>query len=161
MSDTTEDLLARFEAVVARLEELGGPGISLAAATNPDGTPANVAAGELIESAWGNAVADTIERLKIPNAIAGDGDPIGNLQIGTGQVATVLDANGNVLVPFPASFVSLVSVVVSNSKYPSVHVPSAVSITLSNFTLHVRNMDTGAPAASEACQVGWVAIGRR
>ena len=99
--------------------------------------------------------------MKIPNAIAGDGDPIGNLQIGTGTAATVLDVNGNLLVTFPAPFVSLVSVVVSNSKYPSVHVPSAVSINLSNFTLHVRNMDTGAPAASEACQVSWVAIGRR
>ena len=33
-------------------------------AVNPDGTPGDVAANELIESAWGNAVADSITYLR-------------------------------------------------------------------------------------------------
>lgn len=33
-------------------------------AVNPDGTPGNVAEDELIESAWGNAVADSITLLR-------------------------------------------------------------------------------------------------
>jgi len=61
MSMTTTEL-DRLEALVARLERAGGRslGPSQRVATNPDGTPGNVVPGELIESAWGNAVADTL-----------------------------------------------------------------------------------------------------
>ena len=54
MSDA--DLLARIEALEAR----DSPEISPQVAVNPDGTPGTVAAGELIESAWGNAVSNTV-----------------------------------------------------------------------------------------------------
>lgn len=51
----------RLRTLVAELDRLlAGP--SQLAATNPDGTPGRVAAGELIESAWGNAVSDTFGR---------------------------------------------------------------------------------------------------
>lgn len=34
------------------------------ASINPDGSPGNVASGEFVEAAWGNAVADEFQRLK-------------------------------------------------------------------------------------------------
>jgi hypothetical protein len=52
----------RLRALVAELDRLLAAGPSQLAAVNPDGTPGHVAANELIESAWGNAVVDTIER---------------------------------------------------------------------------------------------------
>ena len=63
MSDTAT--IDRLDAIVARLEALGlmpPPAIGLAA-VDPDGFPGNVAAGELIESAWGNAVANSMRGL--------------------------------------------------------------------------------------------------
>ena len=66
MSDTST--LERLEAIVARLEKLGLAPAELAvaplAAVDPDGFPGHVAAGELIESAWGNATVDTLHRLR-------------------------------------------------------------------------------------------------
>ena len=62
MSDMEQpDVLARFEQLVANLEGLF-PGVSGAprAAANVDGYPGNVAAAELIESAWGNATSDKL-----------------------------------------------------------------------------------------------------
>jgi hypothetical protein len=55
---------ARLRALVDQLDALLGPGVDPQLAANPDGTPGNVAAGELIESAWGNATANTIGKLK-------------------------------------------------------------------------------------------------
>jgi len=52
----------RLRALVAELDTLLSPGVS-PATVNPDGTPGLVAAGELIEAAWGNAVANTITGL--------------------------------------------------------------------------------------------------
>lgn len=58
------DTLERLESIVSRLEALGlAPGVDLAA-INSDGSPGTVAAGELIESQWGNATANTIGKLK-------------------------------------------------------------------------------------------------
>lgn len=51
----------RLRALVDQLEQLIDlPGNT--AVVNPDGTPGTVVAGELIESAWGNATANTITR---------------------------------------------------------------------------------------------------
>jgi hypothetical protein len=51
----------RLRALVDQLEQLIElPGQT--AVVNPDGTPGTVVAGELIESAWGNATANTITR---------------------------------------------------------------------------------------------------
>jgi len=52
--------LDEIRALAARLDQLLATGVTPAAAVNPDGTPGHVAAGELIESAWGNAVVDSI-----------------------------------------------------------------------------------------------------
>jgi len=154
--------LARLEAVVARLEALGaGPALAAPFATvNPDGTPGHVAADELIESAWGNATSDSFTKVKIPNIIAGFGDALGMLRIETGQYGAVLDVNGNALITLAGPFSTVLNVVVSNSKFPPTHVPSAATITLSNFTLSCRHFD-GSAAANEAAQVNWIAIGRR
>lgn len=69
MTDTDTTVLDRLDQIVARLEALGlaVPAVPRAA-LDPDGTPGHVAAGELIESAWGNAVVDQLddhERLKV------------------------------------------------------------------------------------------------
>jgi len=154
--------LARLEAVVARLEALGaGPALAVPFATiNPDGTPGNVAADELIESAWGNATSDSFGKIKIPNVIAGNGNPLGLLRIETGQFGGTLDVNGNTLVTLAGPFSSVLTVVVANAKFPPTHVPSGVSITLTNFTLSCRHFD-GSAAANEAAQVNWIVIGRR
>jgi hypothetical protein len=56
----TESTTAELRALVHRLEHLlAGP--DARAATDLDGYPAHVAPGELIESAWGNAVVDTLQ----------------------------------------------------------------------------------------------------
>jgi hypothetical protein len=64
MTDTataTSDLEARLVALVARLETLSG--IETAAPMSITGLPPHVAAGELITSAWGNAVVDSLTKL--------------------------------------------------------------------------------------------------
>jgi hypothetical protein len=82
-ADTSVALL-RLEAVLDRLERLGltAPEVT-PASVNPNGTPGPVAAGELIESAWGNAVADSISTLW--------GHPVA-VRAATGPVTT--DASG-------------------------------------------------------------------
>ena len=157
----TVDRTSELRSLVARIEQLLDVQV-VPASVNPDGTPGAVASGELIESAWGNAVANTMQAIKLPNTIAGNGNPLGYLRVETGQVATVLDANGNVLVTYPGgAFASLYTVVVTNTKYPDAHVPSAVSITATGFTLSVKLTTTGAAAANAAISVNYIAIGRR
>ena len=52
---------ARLRSLVAELERMiAGP--EQQAIVNADGSPGNVVAGELIEAAWGNATANTINR---------------------------------------------------------------------------------------------------
>ena len=64
MSDATTDLLARFEQIVARLEQqAGGPTAGTFAAVGADGYPEPVAAGELIEAAWGTAVSTKLDKI--------------------------------------------------------------------------------------------------
>jgi hypothetical protein len=60
MSIETADT-ARLRTLVAELDRLLASPAPLAA-TDPDGFPAHVASGELIESAWGNAVVDRLHR---------------------------------------------------------------------------------------------------
>lgn len=64
MTDTRTDL--DLEALIdARLAAMGlvVPAPSPQVAQDPDGTPGNVASGELIESAWGNAVTSNVDAL--------------------------------------------------------------------------------------------------
>jgi hypothetical protein len=63
MTITSDIDAARLRTLVAELDRLiASPGPS--AAVDPDGTPGHVAAGELIESAWGNAVVDDLDDLR-------------------------------------------------------------------------------------------------
>lgn len=61
-----DEQLDRLGDLVARLEALGitPPPTAGTASVNPDGSPGHVAPGELIESAWGNAVADEFHRVR-------------------------------------------------------------------------------------------------
>ena len=65
MTTTTDidNAIARVAAVLAELREARDAEVT-PAAINADGSPGTVAAGELIESAWGNATANTIGKLK-------------------------------------------------------------------------------------------------
>lgn len=60
-----DERIDRIEAAIERLEALGltGPVVS-PSAVNPDGSPGFVAPGELIESAWGNAVSNEFNRIR-------------------------------------------------------------------------------------------------
>lgn len=49
-----------FAERLTALEQLLTAPVVAPLSVNPDGTPGHVAAGELIESAWGNAVSDTL-----------------------------------------------------------------------------------------------------
>lgn len=73
----------RLRSLVVALETLLGDGAVSAAAVNPDGTPGHVAAGELIESAWGNAVVDTLTMLR------GVGVYTGTFAVGAGQAPII------------------------------------------------------------------------
>jgi hypothetical protein len=73
MTAKTDTAVARLEAILERLERLGlaPPTPGQQAAVNPDGTPAPVVSGELIESAWGNAVSDSITELRRFHGVLG------------------------------------------------------------------------------------------
>lgn len=64
MTDTQSD--AELAALIdERLAAMGlvAPAADPRAATDPNGTPSNVASGALIESAWGNSVTNNIDQL--------------------------------------------------------------------------------------------------
>jgi hypothetical protein len=65
MTTKADERLNRLEGLVDRLEVLI-PDAVLPAPTsvNPDGSPGPVAPGELIESAWGNAVSNELQRTR-------------------------------------------------------------------------------------------------
>jgi hypothetical protein len=71
----------QLDAIVRRLEVIQSAlGITDLAVTprapvDPDGFPAHVAAGELIESAWGNATVDTLHLLHSRHALIALGSP--------------------------------------------------------------------------------------
>jgi hypothetical protein len=61
MTTKADERIHRLEQVVTRLEALGlSAPVPSPSSVNPDGTPGHVVAGELIESAWGNATSDSI-----------------------------------------------------------------------------------------------------
>ena len=97
--------LEAIAAAAARDAVARALGVETFAAANPDGTPGRVAAGELIEAAWGNAVADTIT-----NGAAGLKYRTDNLWTWAGQevqavTSTVMtDVNGQTQVNFPHAF---------------------------------------------------------
>jgi hypothetical protein len=52
--------VVRLRALVTELDRLLAPDLPALAVVDPDGNPGHVTAGELIESAWGNAVVDRV-----------------------------------------------------------------------------------------------------
>lgn len=163
MSDTTvsSDLVLRLEAALARMEALGL--IAPAAAANPDGTPSNVASGELIESAWGNAVADTIQKLLLPNQINTLADPIGKLRIVAQSITSVAtNPSANAQIGFPGPFSNIPVVIVSPLNAPSYGWVFGVWGTSVNlFNVYAQRADTGAGIINATVGLNYIAIGRR
>lgn len=82
----TDDQVARLERLLDRIERLG-VSVEPLAATDTDGNPGAVAAGELIESAWGNAVADhVVKRYALGSRLPAT-KPLGALAVNTEPVA--------------------------------------------------------------------------
>ena len=150
MTDTAE-LVERLEGVVARLEAAGliaPPGPAPLAAVNPDGTPGNVAAGELIESAWGNAVADTIGQHQARF-----------LRFQGSSALVTTDASGagvvNFLYPFPALPVIAVTQSFSTGAFGVTFTIYGVNV--NGFTF-IATTGTGAIYASAQVGVNWIAM---
>jgi len=129
---------------------------------NPDGTPGHVAADELIESAWGNAVSDSITKLKLPNNIAGTVDALGMLRVETAQASGALDAGGNVLITYAGGpFDYLYTLVAVNTRFPEPVAITVTSFTAANFTLNVKLLATGGNNSNGGYTINYIAIGRR
>jgi len=155
-----DDELVRFRALVAQLNDMVAAPSPLAA-VNPDGTPGLVAAGELIESAWGNATSNTIKGLLIPNHINADGNAVGYLKVEGGRFSGQVDANGFVRVNFLTAYTLPYTITASNLKWPEEHIANPLNPDATGFTLSVRNISTGAVAANAFVDCAWQAIGRR
>lgn len=121
MTDT-DTTLADLEALVdARLAALGVvPMAEPRAAVDPNGTPGLVVSGELIESAWGNAVTNNVDGLvrfmgqTTAPYVGGWAPawPVGGatLRAGHGAFSTSAfgDARVNFTTPFPTGVISVV-----------------------------------------------------
>ena len=107
----TDTNLDRLEAVVARLERLGiaAPTLAPEPALVPGVTfPANVAPGELIESAWGNAVVTSLQQIDFYLA---NRFPY-RIEAGKTAVNTNSSGQANMVLPVTAeSYVSFAAVI--------------------------------------------------
>lgn len=169
MPDTLD--LDRLAALVDRLEALGlAPPTIAAAAINPDGTPGLVAPDELIESTWGNAVANSFTNVKIPNAInvaaAGSSwsnDLLGKLSmLASEQGVTVSAGDGTVTFPgAPQPVFATRPVVIATNINPTALgiIIGVYSVTTTNFRF--RAVQSDGTNATGTVGIAWVAIGRR
>ena len=70
---------------------------------DPDGYPGHVASGELIESAWGNAVANTLRAQQNTDSSlatrATRGETLDGFYTWAGSLTVITDANGNFTCP--------------------------------------------------------------
>ena len=101
MTTKTDERIARLEAALDRLEALGltGPAPS-PAVVDPDGYPGGVTAGEIIESAWGNATAATMR--KVSPRVVVNGTAANDLLLAQGHnnIAVNTDVDGNFRITF-------------------------------------------------------------
>ena len=157
MSDTA-DLLARFEAIVGRLEQMAGPEITPLAYSIP---PGHVAAGELIESAWGNSVVDTFAAYATHSSHnAGDTIQSGPL-IQTRVQTLTTDPAGLVTCGFRYPYASNPGVVGWPASTSVDHIFTVNSIGTTSFQVLVRAANTGLPAGNATMSIVYIAIGAR
>jgi hypothetical protein len=84
MTTKTDAMMERLDAIVAQLEALTGPPGVPTTHLDASGNPGLVAAGELIESAWGNAVVTrVINRYPNQTALIATAPPSGTLAVTT------------------------------------------------------------------------------
>lgn len=155
-------LVARLEAVTAVLQAGGAlPDTpTQQAGANPDGTPANVAAGELIEAAWGNATANTIKTYKprwdsLWTAYAT------RLQAWIAYYST--DAAGFARIPFPAAFggtVVAVSMIDADPTTAGPHLYTTRETAADAFWCFTYRHD-GVPHANSSLAARVIAVGPR
>jgi hypothetical protein len=152
MTIETADL-TEVRQLVRRMEQmLATPGAQ--AAVNPDGTPGNVASGALIESAWGNAVADSFKKLDSAT------------KQGYGTIAgstTVTPTGGRAVIPFGFSFKSMPVCVVcnGNAAIPCVPAVDQPNNTVAQLAVYIFNFAGTGPMTGTQFQVNWFAIGIR
>jgi len=157
--------LDRLEQLVQRLEALGLTGSELGtfAAVNPDGTPGNVAANELIESAWGNSVVNTQRRITPKASVLDVDQTIGQLQIEANMTAVGLDVNGQAVIMFRVPFLTRPVAIVNPSRFPATSTVAGavqiVDVTTSALAIRVFNLNN--TPITGAYSVDWIAIGLR
>lgn len=151
MTDT-DTAVARLEAVLDRLERLGlvPPVPGQTAATDPDGYPAAVVSGELIEAAWGNAVVD-----KLRNHY----EQLANSFVQSGTAVLGASAGNLYQVFFPEPFADNPAVTVINGD-----IGATVPVVISQYSLAAHTVVfaihdmTGAPLGG-TFRLTWIAHG--
>ena len=108
-------------------------------------TIAPVAAGQLIDPAWGNSVADQLNDL--PLAIQHD------------ATSVTLSSTGTAVITFPQTFTGTPSMPAPAVNGTGLYVAFISSIGATSFTVAVRRNDNGAALASTSVNIGWIAIG--
>lgn len=149
------DAIAQVTEVLAALRAAEAP--SPLAATDADGFPGAVAAGELIESAWGNAVRSKLF------ALAGGVGAASSIRIATLNVAT--NGNGDAIVAFNPPFPNALLAVAVADASQSVDVgliPKVMWTSSSRTTLQVRVFlhDGSKVTGNGAIWLTYIAYGR-
>jgi hypothetical protein len=153
--------LDRLELLVNRLERLGvnPPGVN-PAAVNADGSPGHVAPGELIESAWGNSVADTFQNWTWQTIVNGANHGHGANLFQARVLQLTTDANGDAAVSFNAAFFGQPGgPIICNAEPSFDHIHTLRSITPAGFVVHVRNY-AGVVAANSPTVIAYIAFGQ-
>jgi len=151
MTDSS-NAVARLEEVLDRLERLGlvPPAPGQTAAVDPDGYPGRVVSGELIESAWGNAVADKIHD---------HGAYLYSTFI-QAQAAVIAAASAGVFnINFPQPYASPPVVAVMNGDAGSGALFMGLSVvTTTGFTVNVKGEAPYGPHPGPI-RFSWIAVG--
>jgi|GEM_PF-5879969 len=105
----------------------------------------SVAAGQLIDPAWGNSVADQLNDL--PASIQHD------------STSVTLSSTGTAVITFPQAFTGTPSMPAPTVAGTSTYVAMVLSLSATSFTVAVRRNDNGAALASTTANIGWIAIG--
>jgi hypothetical protein len=157
--DTAE--LTEMRALIRRFEQLLATP-DARAAVDPDGYPGQVAAGELIESAWGNAVVDKLHDLPKLN---GNGGSTDRLLFQSGYVNAMTSAAGAVPVNYGEAFatgagtmapIAIANVLMPNFQaWPNVYISDAT-----HFEVQFQD-HAGAAVTNYAVVFSWIAVGSR
>lgn len=132
------------------------------AAVDPDGYPGAVAAGELVQSAWGNATVNTLRKVSTTwclNAGATQYDL--PLIQGSNRAVVGTDVASNFRITFPLSYSAPPIVMILNAfmAFPNFHFTTNI-VSAIDVVIQVRRPD-GSTFASNSLEVSWLAIGRR